>query len=55
MALRTVIVYAITLLIVRAGNKRFIGESTAFDVILGIMLGSIMSRAAETQATPKRV
>lgn len=45
MAFRTLIVYAVTLAIVRAGNKRFIGKSTAFDVILGIMLGSIMSRA----------
>jgi len=45
MASRSVIVYAATLAIVRTGNKRFIGKATAFDVILGIMLGSIMSRA----------
>lgn len=44
-AARTVVVYAVTVAIVRAGNKRFIGKATAFDVILGIMLGSIMSRA----------
>jgi uncharacterized membrane protein YcaP (DUF421 family) len=45
MALRAVVVYAITVMIVRLGKKRFMGRATAFDVILGIMLGSIVSRA----------
>jgi uncharacterized membrane protein YcaP (DUF421 family) len=45
MALRAVIVYVVTLAIVRLGKKRFMGKATAFDVILGIMLGSIVSRA----------
>ena len=45
MALRAVIVYAVTLAMVRLGKKRFMGKATAFDVILGIMLGSIVSRA----------
>jgi uncharacterized membrane protein YcaP (DUF421 family) len=45
MALRAVIVYVVTVAIVRLGKKRFMGGSTAFDVILGIMLGSIVSRA----------
>lgn len=27
------------------GKKRFFGQSTAFDVILGVMLGSVLSRA----------
>jgi uncharacterized membrane protein YcaP (DUF421 family) len=44
-ALRTVVVYVATVLVVRLGKKRFMGRSTAFDVILGIMLGSITSRA----------
>jgi uncharacterized membrane protein YcaP (DUF421 family) len=43
--LRTVFVYAFTLAIVRLGSKRFLSKATAFDVIVGIMLGSIMSRA----------
>ena len=38
-------VYVLTVLVVRLGKKRFMGQSTAFDVILGIMLGSIVSRA----------
>src|SRR5215207_9867170 len=45
MALRAVIVYVVTVIIVRLGKKRFMGQGTAFDVILGIMLGSIVSRA----------
>jgi uncharacterized membrane protein YcaP (DUF421 family) len=32
-------------LIVRMGKKRFMSRATAFDVILGIMLGSLVSRA----------
>ncbi len=45
MALRAVVVYVVTVAIVRLGKKRFMGRATAFDVILGIMLGSIVSRA----------
>lgn len=45
MALRAVVVYIVGLLLVRLGDKRFIGKFSAFDVIMGIMLGSILSRA----------
>ena len=45
MALRAVVVYVVTVFVVRLGKKRFMGQGTAFDVILGIMLGSIVSRA----------
>jgi uncharacterized membrane protein YcaP (DUF421 family) len=45
MALRAVVVYVVTVIIVRLGKKRFMGQGTAFDVILGIMLGSTVSRA----------
>ena len=50
MALRAVVVYVVTVLMVRLGKKRFMGQSTAFDVILGIMLGSIVSRAVTGNA-----
>jgi uncharacterized membrane protein YcaP (DUF421 family) len=50
MALRTVVIYAFTLAIVRLGSKRFLSQATAFDVIVGIMLGSIMSRAINGSA-----
>lgn len=45
MVLRAIMVYVVTLAMVRLGKKRFMGKATAFDVILGIMLGSIASRA----------
>src|ERR671929_718768 len=50
MALRAVVVYMVAVLIVRLGKKRFMGRATAFDVILGIMLGSIVSRAVTGNA-----
>ncbi len=43
--LRAVLVYVVTLAIVRLGKKRFMGRATAFDVIVGIIIGSIVSRA----------
>ena len=45
MALRTIIIYAFTLAIVRLGSKRFLGQASAFDSIIGIMIGSVMSHA----------
>lgn len=48
MALRTLIVYPLALAFVRIGDKRFLGKSTAFDVVVGIMFGSVMSRAITT-------
>ena len=42
--LRTIIVYGFTLAIIRLGSKRFLSKATAFDVIVAIMLGSVMSR-----------
>ncbi len=50
MVLRTVVIFAFTLAIVRLGSKRFLSQATAFDVIVGIMLGSIMSRAINGSA-----
>ena len=45
MALRAAIIYLVTLIIIRLGKKRFMGSGTAFDMIIGIMLGSMASRA----------
>ncbi len=50
MALRTVVIYAVTLTLIRLGSKRFLSQATAFDVIVGIMLGSVMSRAINSSA-----
>lgn len=48
--LRAFIVYVVALAIVRMGKKRLLGKNTAFDVILGIMLGSVFSRAINANA-----
>ncbi|MBM1171529.1 DUF421 domain-containing protein [Microvirga arabica] len=50
MGLRAAIVYVVTVLMVRLAKKRFMGRATAFDVILGIMVGSIVSRAVTGNA-----
>jgi uncharacterized membrane protein YcaP (DUF421 family) len=50
MGLRAAIVFVVTVAIVRLGKKRFLGRATTFDVILGIMLGSIVSRAVTGNA-----
>ena len=42
---RIVIVFIAALVIVRLADKRFLGKMTAFDVIIGFMLGSMLSRA----------
>lgn len=50
MGLRTVVIYVAMLFIVRLGSKRFLSEASAFDVIVAIMLGSIMSRGINGSA-----
>ncbi|MGE5293586.1 MAG: hypothetical protein ACM3VT_02030 [Solirubrobacterales bacterium] len=45
--LRTLIIYAATLTLVRLGRKRFLSKASAFDVIVAIMFGSIMSRGSD--------
>ncbi|MDF3063943.1 MAG: hypothetical protein K0S06_4052 [Microvirga sp.] len=45
MAIRAAVVYVVTVAFVRLAKKRFMSRASAFDVILGIMLGSIVSRA----------
>jgi uncharacterized membrane protein YcaP (DUF421 family) len=43
--LRAVVVYTVLIGYVRLGKKRFLGQATAFDVILLIIIGSLASRA----------
>ncbi|MBB5234646.1 DUF421 domain-containing protein [Deinococcus budaensis] len=50
MALRTILIYLFSLFLVRIGSKRFLNQASAFDVIIGIMLGSVMSRAINSSA-----
>jgi len=50
MILRAVIVFIIAVVLARIGSRRFMGRSAAFDLILGIMLGSVLSRAITGQS-----
>lgn len=51
MGLRTIVLFFITLLMIRIAGRRTFGRKTAFDNIVGIMLGAILSRAV-VGATP---
>jgi uncharacterized membrane protein YcaP (DUF421 family) len=48
--IRAFVTYFFTVLIIKLGHKRFMGSSTPFDVVLGFILGSVMSRAINGQA-----
>jgi uncharacterized membrane protein YcaP (DUF421 family) len=50
MALRAILIYGLALLLIRIASKRFLSQATAFDVIVAIMLGSILSRAINGSA-----
>ena len=45
MSLRAFVVFLVAIAIVRFGDERFMGKSTALDVMLGIVFGSVVSRA----------
>jgi uncharacterized membrane protein YcaP (DUF421 family) len=49
MAFRAFLVYGASLILVRIGEKRLIGENTAFDFILGIILGSVLAGAVTNE------
>jgi uncharacterized membrane protein YcaP (DUF421 family) len=49
-AVRAFVTYFFTILVVRIGHKRFLGQATTFDAVLGFILGSVMSRAINGQA-----
>lgn len=42
---RAVLIYFFGWAILRIGGNRFLGQETAFDVVLGFVLGSVLSRA----------
>lgn len=50
MVLRGIVVYLAAIVMVRLGSRRFMGRNTAFDLLLGILLGSILSRGVTGQA-----
>src|SRR5438874_9749357 len=44
-SLRSIIVFVAALIMVRLADRRFLSKMTAFDAILGFMLGSMLARA----------
>jgi len=44
-SLRGIIVFIATLLMLRLGDKRFFSKRSAFDVVLGFILASMLARA----------
>lgn len=45
MSLRAVVVFSAAIVMIRIGHKRFMGKNTSLDVLLGIIVGSVLSRA----------
>lgn len=45
MIARAVSIYLIGWLMLRVGEHRFLGKNTAFDIVLGFIFGSLLSRA----------
>ncbi|MFO7445721.1 MAG: DUF421 domain-containing protein [Ignavibacteriaceae bacterium] len=48
--IRTTIIFIGTLAAVRIAKKRFLGRNTPFDVVLGVIVGSVASRAINGSA-----
>jgi uncharacterized membrane protein YcaP (DUF421 family) len=51
MVVRAVLTFAVAVAILRLGDKRLLGKGTAFDNVVAIMIGSILSGAI-TGSTP---
>jgi uncharacterized membrane protein YcaP (DUF421 family) len=49
-AMRALVIYVVTLAFIRLAKKRFLGSASAFDVVVGIIVGSIASRAITANA-----
>jgi uncharacterized membrane protein YcaP (DUF421 family) len=44
-ALRAIIIFVLAIAIVRCADKRFLSRKTAFDIVLGLILASVLARA----------
>ena len=50
MVVRAIFIFFVALILVRFGGKRIFGKNTSFDIVLGVILGSILSRALTANA-----
>jgi uncharacterized membrane protein YcaP (DUF421 family) len=51
MAARTLVVFAIAIALCRLGDRRFLGRNSGYDVMLAVILGSVLSRGINGQAS----
>jgi uncharacterized membrane protein YcaP (DUF421 family) len=49
-SLRALIVFVLAIAVVRVADKRFLSRKTAFDVVLGLILASVLARAVNGSA-----
>jgi hypothetical protein len=50
MCIRGIVIFFYALFLVRIGGTRIFGKNTSFDIVLGVILGSILSRALTANA-----
>jgi uncharacterized membrane protein YcaP (DUF421 family) len=50
MGWRALVVFVIGVALVRLADRRFLGRNAGFDILLGVILGSVLSRAINGQA-----
>ncbi len=51
MVCRGILIFVYTLVLVRFGGRRIFGKTTSFDIVLGVILGSTLSRALTANAS----
>ena len=51
MVCRGILIFFYTLFLVRFGGRRIFGKTTSFDIVLGVILGSTLSRALTANAS----
>jgi uncharacterized membrane protein YcaP (DUF421 family) len=51
MAWRSVIVFCAAIVLARVADRRFMGRNACFDFMLGVILGSVLSRGINGQAS----
>jgi uncharacterized membrane protein YcaP (DUF421 family) len=50
MAWRSVVIFIFGVVLMRLADRRFLGRNAGFDVLLGVVLGSVLSRGINGQA-----
>lgn len=51
MSARAIVVFALAVILVRLADRRFLGRNAGFDAMLGVILGSVLSRGVNGQAS----